>query len=149
MKINKVISIFLLLFTTTLFAHKIAGVELEVKKIENDKIHINAFFKKSKRALAGNKIKLISMIDNRVLFEDKLSKKGLITNIPNESYWVYLIVRDNDVVKDGPAPNKGFKIEVKKEAKAFLYTSITSFIFIFLSIILMFRSKKQKLEKSY
>lgn len=149
MKINKVISVFLLLFTTTLFAHKIAGVELEVKKIENNKIHINAFFKKSKRALAGNKIKLISMIDNRVLFEDKLSKKGLITNIPNESYWVYLIVRDNDVVKDGPAPSKGFKIEVKKEAKAFLYTSITSFIFIFISIILMFRNKKQKLEKSY
>ena len=149
MRINKLIFVFLVLFTTNLFAHKIAGVELKIKKIEDDKIHINAFFKKSKRVLSGNKIKLISMIDNRVLFEDKLSQKGLVTNIPNESYWVYLIVRDNDVVKDGPAPTNGFKIEVKKEAKALLYTSLASFTFLFLSIILMFRNKKQKIEKSY
>lgn len=143
MKINKYIFIFLIL-CSSLFAHKIPGIKLEVKDLKDNTILVNAKYKKSQRALVGNKVLLKSMIDYRVLYKGKLPKGGLKIKIPNESYWVYLIVRDNDVVLEGPAPKEGFEIEVKKEAKAFLYTSTASFIFLFLSIILMFKNKRQK-----
>ncbi len=142
MKITKVILFILLILSTKLFAHKVAGIKLEAKKVEGDKIQINAYFQKSKRALIGNKIKLISMIDNRILYEDKLSSKGLITIIPNESYWIYLILKNNDVVIDGIAPLNGFEIEVIKEPKAFLYSLIISMIFLLLSLLFIYKRTK-------
>jgi len=149
MKINRYIFLLLVAFTTYGFAHAIPGISLKVKDLRDNTMLITANFKKSKRPLIGNKVKLISMIDNRVLFEDKISKDGLTTKIPNESYWIYLIVRDNDVVIDGIAPLKGFTKEVKKEPKAFLYTLIASLSFIVLATILMIRKKKFKKEESY
>lgn len=142
MRINKLVLFVLLFLATNIFAHKVAGVNLEVEKLEKNKILINAYFKKSKRVLIGNKIKLISMIDNRILFEDKLKSKGLITFIPNESYWIYLIIRDKDVVIDGPAPLNGFEKELKKEPKAFLYSLVISLIFLVLSFFLMYKKRK-------
>ena len=126
--------LFFLFLGTNVFAHKIPGIKLQVEDLKDNTMLISAKFKKSNRALIGNKIKLISMIDNRVLFEDKLPKGGLKTTIPNESYWIYLIVRDNDVVIDGIAPLNGFAKSVKREPKAFLYTLALSVIFLILSV---------------
>ena len=115
---RKVIIIWLLLFPSLLIAHKVAGVEMQVEKLEANKIKVEAYFKRSKRPLVGNEVRLISMFDHRVLSSGKLSSKGLILKIPNESYWVYVLVRDNDIVKDGPPPNEGFQKTrvMKKEA---------------------------------
>jgi len=112
---KKILLLIFIAFLTVLEAHKIPGIALELEKLENDKIHINAFFKRSKRPLVGNEVRLISMFDNRVLNIGKTTKKGLILNIPNESYWVYLLVRDNDIVVDGIAPKNGFIKTVKKD----------------------------------
>lgn len=149
MKINKFILLVLIFFTTNSLAHSVPGIKLEVKDLKNNTMLITGKFKKSGKNLIGNKIKLISMIDYKVLFEDKLTFKGLITSIPNESYWIYLIVRDNDVVITGPAPIEGFKTLVKKEPKAFIYTLSASLIFLLLSIFLMFKKKRQKVKESY
>jgi len=145
MKINKFV-LLILIFITSLQAHKVAGIKLNIKDLKDNTILITAQYKKSKRALVGNKVKLISMIDNRVLFEDKLPQDGLIAKIPDESYWVYLIVRDTDVVLEGPSPLEGFKVYVKKEPKAFLYTFSASMIFLGLSAFLIFRKKSKRKE---
>lgn len=149
MKINKFLLVLFIFFSTSVFAHKIPGIKLEVQDLKDNTMLITAKFKKSNRALIGNKIKLISMIDNRVLFEDKLPSGGLKTIIPNESYWVYLIVRDNDVVIDGPAPLNGFEKSIKREPKAFLYTLVLSISFLVLSILLMIKKKKYTKKESY
>lgn len=143
MKISKFIFLFSFIFSVLGFAHAIPGINLEVKDLKNNTMLITANFKKSKRPLVGNKIKLISMIDNRVLFEDKLPLKGLITKIPDESYWIYLIVRDNDVVIDGIVPLNGFTKEVKKEPKALLYSLVLSLFFIISASLLMIKRKKE------
>ena len=44
---------------------------------------------------------------------------SIVLDIPKESYWVYVIVRDNDIVKDGIAPINGFDKTIKKENVAF------------------------------
>ena len=125
------------------FAHKVAGVDMSLEKLQDNKIKIKAFFKKSKKPLFGNEVKLISMFDNRVLNHGKLISKGLILDIPKESYWVYVLVRDNDIVKDGIAPNGGFLKTIKKEKVAFLYTTIIAVFFILISVIIAyFKSKK-------
>jgi len=147
MKITKIF-LFLLL-SINLYAHKIPGILLEVKALENDKMLILGKFKKSKRILSGNTIRLISMFDNRVLYEAKQTNTGLITDIPKESYWIYLVVRDNDVVIDGIAPKNGFLKEIKKEPKAFLYTLISSLFLLFLSFIFMYRKKQTSPSKKY
>ncbi|MCV6607866.1 MAG: hypothetical protein OIF32_06620, partial [Campylobacterales bacterium] len=56
-----------ILISTALFSHKIQGIKLEAEKIKNDSILIKAYFQKSKKQLVGNKVKLISKIDNRRL----------------------------------------------------------------------------------
>jgi len=136
---KKILLLIFIAFLTVLEAHKIPGIALELEKLENDKIHINAFFKRSKRPLVGNEVRLISMFDNRVLNIGKTTKKGLILNIPNESYWVYLLVRDNDIVVDGIAPKNGFIKTVKKDKIAFIYSFIIIIIFLLLSLIIAYK----------
>ncbi len=144
MKINRYIFLFTFSFSILAFAHAIPGITLDVKDLKNNTMLITAHFKKSKRPLVGNKIQLISMIDNKVLFEDKLPIEGLVTKIPNESYWIYLIVRDNDVVIDGIAPIDGFTKEVIKEPKAFLYSFIICIFIILITVFLIIKRKKHK-----
>lgn len=138
MNIKKYIVIFLFL-TTSLLAHKVAGVDTSIEKIANNKILIKAFFKKSKKSIFGNEVRLISMFDNRVLNKGKLLSKGLELDIPTESYWVYVLYRDNDIVKEGPAPSNGFKKAVKKDKIAFIYTATISFILIIISVFIAYR----------
>lgn len=138
MKVRKVF-ILVLFLTTMMFAHKVAGVDTSITKIQNDKILIKAFFKKSKKPIYGNGVKLISMFDNRVLDKGKLLREGIELDIPKESYWVYVLYRDNDIVKDGPSPDIGFDKAVQKEKIAFLYTSILSLILIILSVLIAYR----------
>jgi len=134
--------LFIIVLSTLAFAHKVAGVDMEVQKVGDDKILINAFFTKSKRTIAGNEVRLISMFDNRVLDKGKLSLEGLVLNIPSESYWVYVIVRDNDIVKDGLAPTKGFDKMVKLDKVAFLYTSLATILFLLLAFFIGFKRVK-------
>lgn len=136
--------IFIILFSSTsIFAHRVAGVDTSIKKIGNDKIHIKAFFQKSKKTIFGNEVKLISMFDNRVLDKGKLKHDGLVLNIPQESYWVYVLYRDNDIVKDGLSPDNGFKKAVKKEKIAFIYTILASLLFIFTAFFIGYKRNKK------
>ncbi|WP_072681344.1 hypothetical protein [Arcobacter sp. LA11] len=136
---KKTILLICITFFTVLEAHKIPGIELELKKLENDKIHVSAFFKRSKRPLVGNEVRLVSMFDNRILTTTKTTIKGAILDIPKESYWVYLLVRDNDLVKDGIPPEKGFVKIAKKEKVAFLYTTLSVIGFFIISIFIGYR----------
>lgn len=139
----KSITVFILFFTTNLFAHNVPGMDVSLEKKENNKIHIKAFFKKSKRPLINNEVRLISKFDNRVLDKGKLGVSGLILNIPKESYWVYVLVRDNDLVKDGIAPNEGFLKSIKKEKLAFFYSSLISLVFILFSFLIAYKRTKK------
>lgn len=141
MYLKKIILIMFLSFST-LLAHKVAGVDTTIKRISDNKIHIKAFFKKSNRPIFGNKVRLISMFDNRVLNKGKLNRDGLILNIPKESYWVYVLYKDNDIVKDGPSPKNGFTKAIKKERIAFLYSFLLSIFFLILSIIIAYKKSK-------
>lgn len=127
------------------FAHKIAGVTMQLKKVNDNQVLIQVFSKKSKRSLVGNEVRLISMFDNRILDSGKLTNTGLQMKIPTESYWVYVLVRDNDIVGDGPAPKEGF-LKVKEIKKvAFLYMSLLSLGFLLLSFsIVYFKLKRFK-----
>ena len=127
------------------FAHKIAGVTMQLKYVKGNQVLIQVFSKKSKQALVGNEVRLISMFDNRILNSGKLTNNGLQMKIPNESYWVYVLVRDNDMVGDGPAPKEGF-VKVKELKRvAFLYMSLLSLSFLVLSfIIVYFKIKRFK-----
>jgi len=136
---KKTLLLICITFLTILEAHKIPGISLELKKLENDKIQVNAFFKRSKRPLIGNEVRLISMFDNRILATSKTTIKGTILDIPNESYWVYLLVRDNDLVKDGIAPEKGFIKIAKKEKIAFLYTTLSIIGFLIISLFIGYK----------
>jgi len=110
-----------LLLCTHLFAHKIEGLILVITPLENDFIAIEGKMKGSGKKLEGNKIALISMIDNRVLFEDFLENgKPLHVKIPQESYWVYMYVGDQDVVEEGIAPKNGFlKMAISQKERAY------------------------------
>jgi hypothetical protein len=139
----KTIKLFLFfLVSINLYGHRIAGIKLEVEALENNQIHITGKFQKSQRILVGNKIKLISMIDNRILFEAKEGELGLITNIPKESYWIYLIVRDNDIVINGIAPKNGFETKVEKEPRAYLYSLSFCLFFIFITIFIFYKKRR-------
>ncbi|WP_320036049.1 hypothetical protein [Halarcobacter sp.] len=134
----------LLIFCSSLvFAHRVAGVDMSLEKLEGDKILVKAFFSKSKKALGGNEVRLISMFDNRVLAKGKLTLDGLVLNIPSESYWVYVLVRDNDIVKDGLAPSGGFKKTVELKKIAFLYTVLASLFFLIISLFIAYKKSKK------
>lgn len=139
---NKTI-LLLLCWASFTFAHKVAGVDMSLEALENDTIKVSAYFQKSKRALVGNEVRFISMFDNRVLDKAKLSRDGVIMSIPNESYWVYVIVRDNDIVQDGLAPSGGFKKAVEIKKRALLYSALASIACIILATaIAIYRRKK-------
>lgn len=140
--IIKIIIAFTFVFNISLLAHKVPGMDVSLEKKEKNKVIIKAFFKKSKRVLLGNEVKLISKFDNRVLAKGKLKLDGLTFDIPNESYWVFVIVRDNDLVKDGIAPDGGFKKKIKMKKTAFLYTTVLSLFFIILSLFIGYKRSK-------
>lgn len=131
----------LISFLSLLEAHRIPGISLDIKKTKNEQIQIEAFFKRSKKPLIGNEVRLISMFDNRVLNKGKTSHKKLVLDIPDESYWVYLIVRDNDIVVDGLPPKDGFKKIIKKEKIALLYTLLITCFLIFTSFLIAYKKK--------
>ncbi|WP_024954713.1 hypothetical protein [Sulfurospirillum arcachonense] len=140
----KIRVIFLLLISmfSILEAHKVPGMVVTAEKLDNNKMHIKAFYKKSKRPLIANEVRLISMLDNRVLKKGNITRKGIIMDIPKESYWIYVIVRDNDIVTDGIAPDGGFDKIVKKEKLAFLYTSLAAILFLLISFFIGYRRSK-------
>ncbi|WP_041959109.1 hypothetical protein [Sulfurospirillum arsenophilum] len=125
----------ILMLATHLFAHKIEGINLILTPLENDKMSIEGKMKGSGKKLEGNKIALISMIDKRVLEEAFLEgNRALHVKIPQESYWVYLYVGDQDVVEEGPPPRGGFKkVAVSQKERAFrtMTTLCLSFIALF------------------
>lgn len=122
------------LLTTQLFAHKIEGINLIITPIESDTISIEGKMKGSGKKLEGNKIALISMIDKRVFEETFLEgSKPLQLKIPQESYWVYLYVGDQDVVEEGPPPRRGFK-KVATSQKERAYRSVTMLCFGFIAL---------------
>lgn len=129
----------ILFFSIYAFGHNIVGVDMTLKKVSDNQIEVKAFNKKSKRPLSGNEIRLISMFDNRVLTKIKLQSKGTVLDIPKESYWVYIMVRDNDIVKDGIAPTSGFEKTIVKENLAVKYSIIAGLVFIFFSFIIAYK----------
>ncbi|AXH14677.1 hypothetical protein CP985_04415 [Malaciobacter mytili LMG 24559] len=122
-------------FSINLYAHNMAGFEMVLKPLKDDLLKIEAKMKNSSRKLYGNKVQLVSMVDNRVLLEGYLQeKKDLIVKIPKESYWVYIYIEDNDIVQEGPAPINGFKIIVQSQKnKAFKYCLYLSLLFLILA----------------
>lgn len=132
--------ILLLLFfiSCSLFAHKIPGMTLTSKLIDENKIQIKGFNKRSQKLLDGNKIKLFSQANNRVIFEGYLNKGYLETKIPKEPYMIFMYVGEQDVVIEGLAPKSGFEgIYASKTNRAFKYTFALSLLFIFATIILI------------
>lgn len=130
--------ILILLLGTQLFAHKIEGLLLVITPLEQEMIAIEGKMKGSNKKLEGNKIALISMLDKRILHEAFLEEgKPLHVKIPDESYWVYMYVGDQDVVEDGPAPKAGFKkIATSQKERAFrtMGALCLGFITLFLAI---------------
>jgi len=125
---------FVLLLGTHLFAHKIEGLVLVMTPLENDVIAIEGKMKGSGKKLEDNKVALISMIDKRVLFEDFLDGgKPLHVKIPQESYWVYMYVGDQDVVEEGIAPKAGFsKMATSQKERAYRTMAMITLGFIVL-----------------
>lgn len=124
----------ILMLSTHLFAHKIEGINLTIMPLENDTISIEGKMKNSGKKLEGNKIALISMIDKRVLEEAFLEgSKPLHVKIPQESYWVYMYVGDQDVVEEGPPPSSGFK-KVASSQKERAYRTMAMLCFGFIAL---------------
>lgn len=116
---------------------------MSLEQVDDNHLKIKAFYQKSQRPLFGNEVRLISMFDNRVLGRAKLSRDGVIMSIPSESYWVYVLVRDNDIVKDGLPPKGGFKKAVEIKKRALLYSAIvTLFCIILASGIGLYKRKR-------
>ena len=137
--------LWIMLLGSHLFAHKIEGLNLIITPLENDVIAIEGRMKSSNKKLEGNKIALISMIDKRIIQEAFLeSNKPLQLKIPDESYWVYMYVGDQDVVEEGIAPKKGFtKMAISQKERAFRTTLGMGLGFLSLfMIIFMYRVKK-------
>ena len=130
--------ILILLLGTHLFAHKIEGLMLVITPLEQEMIAIEGKMKGSNKKLEGNKIALISMLDKRTLHEAFLDAgKPLHVKIPDESYWVYMYVGDQDVVEEGPAPKAGFKkIATSQKERAFrtMGALCLGFLTLFLTI---------------
>ena len=129
----------ILLLATHLFAHKIEGINLIITPIESETISIEGKMKGSDKKLEGNKIALISMIDKRVLEEGFLEGgKPLQVKIPQESYWVYMYVGDQDIVEEGPPPSGGFKkVAVSQKERAYRTMAMLCFglITLFFTVI--------------
>ena len=139
-----------------LFAHKIEGINLIITPLPNDMLAIEAKMKGQTKGLEGNKIALISMIDKRVLFEGFLEgSRALHVKIPDESYWVYMYMGDQDVVEEGPAPSSGFvKMARSQKERAFRITFGINLLFITLfAQLLAYRiviyRKRQKANINY
>lgn len=137
---NLFILLFLSIFT---FGHNVVGVDMTVKKISDNQIEVKAFNKRSKNPLSGNEIRLISMFDNRVLTKSKLQSEGTVLDIPKESYWVYIMVRDNDIVRDGIAPTSGFEKTIVKENLAVKYSIVVGLVFILFSFFLAYKRSQR------
>lgn len=144
--------ILLLLFfiSTSLIGHKVPGMTLTSKLIDENKIEIKGFNKRSQKLLDGNKIKLFSQVNNRVLFEGYLNKGFLETRIPKEPYMIFMYVGEQDVVIEGLAPKSGYEgIYASKTNRAFKYTLGLSLLFVFTTIFLisknLLKQRKAKL----
>lgn len=138
----KKIFLLVFIFSTFLQGHKIAGMDLSVKKVDEDKIEIIGTNKKANLPLDGNKIKLLSMNNNKVLFEGFLKNGTLTTTIPNVPYFIYMYVGSQDVVIEGIAPKDGFQgVFASKKDRAFYYYLFFSLSFIFLTIIVILRKQ--------
>lgn len=152
MKNKFIIILSIVFFSINLYGHNMAGFEMVLKPLKEDLLKIEAKMKNSSRKLFGNKVQLVSMVNQRVLFEGYLEeKKELIVKIPKESYWVYIFIEDNDIVEEGPAPANGFEIIVESQKnKAFKYSLYISLLFIiFASYISMKKiSVYKKLKNS-
>lgn len=127
------------LLATQLFAHKIEGLNLIITPSESDTISIEGKMKGSGKKLEGNKIALISMIDKRILEEAFLEGgKPLQLKIPQESYWVYLYVGDQDVVEEGPPPRGGYKkVATSQKERAYRSMVMLSLGFITLFCVVV------------
>ena len=107
-----------------------------------EKIEIKNKSISSKKYTSGHKVQIVSMIDNRILFEQKIQNKSLILDIPKESYWIYLEARDARIIQRGPEPKDGFKIRTQIKEIAFLYTFLLSIFILFLSLIIFIKNKR-------
>lgn len=138
---NKTITVLVILcFTSFLYAHKIPGMTLIAKVFEDEKVEIKGFNKRSKKLLDGNKIKLFSQANNKVLFEGFLKNGLLKTTIPKQPYMIFMYVGNQDVVIEGPAPKSGFEgIYASKTNRAFNYTLGLSLFFLFTSLFLIIK----------
>ncbi len=135
--LNKIkILLLLIIFSSNLYSHKEFQIDLEIKDLKNNTFSVLVRSKKNKMILKDYNIQLISKLDKRILNEKKSLNKILIFDIPNESYWIYLNIRDDNIIKNGIIALNGFKINVDKEKKAFKYTLILSLLFIFMSALI-------------
>lgn len=131
-------AIFLCLASTQLFAHKVEGVSINLQKIDGNTIKVEAETRGQGKKMHANKVRLVSMIDKKVLAEGMLDRKnGCIFQIPKESYQVFVFVGEQDVVKEGPPPSGGFdKVVESHEGRAFNYMLTISLLFLAGSIFI-------------
>ena len=138
----KYIFLLMIFISSDLFAHGSMRFILEVNVLKNNKIEIKNKSISSKKYTSGHKVQIVSMIDNRILFEQKIQNKSLILDIPKESYWIYLEARDARIIQRGPEPKDGFKIRTQIKEIAFLYTFLLSIFILFLSLIIFIKNKR-------
>ena len=139
--LKKIFLFIVVFFTSFLYAHKIPGITLNAKLLENDQIQIKAFNKRSKKMLNGNKIKLFAQASNKVLFEGFLKNGLLITKVPKQPYMIFMYVGSQDVVTEGLEPKSGFSgIYASKINRAFYYSLALCLFFIFASMVLIFKN---------
>lgn len=135
-----VIVFYMFLFSFTfLKAHEVIGIALDLELVD-EKLKIISYYEKNKKALDGNKIKIFSSLNNKLIFEGYLKDGELIVSVPKEPYYVYMYVGDDDVVVSGiPLKEESKLLGISKNNRAFMYTSFFSFLFLFMTIIIIFK----------
>ncbi len=135
------LNVMISIFTLNLFSHK-APIRIFVKTLKNDFINIKAKMGEEGSFISALPIKVISIVNNKAIQKKIIIiKEGLSIKIPQESYMIVLTSNGQDIILDGPAPSSGFKRTAIRELYAFKYTSIVSFFFMILSLLIIFRRK--------
>ncbi len=109
--LNKIVLILLLnLFSSNLFAHKEASVDIQIRNLENDYSAILVKSLRSKKNIWGNQVKILSTKNGRVIKEFILTKENNKYKNPNEEYYVVVKIGSNLLYKSSAGKNNTFNI---------------------------------------
>lgn len=140
---KKYILIFSIILTTQIFAHA-PKVKIFVEDLKNNSMNVYARLGDDGNFITGTTLKLISLVNKKVLYEKALIKSGLIIKIPQESYLIVLKSKGKKIEKLGIAPKEGFSTIAFEPIKyAFYTTLVLSLIFIFLAFYIAYKRVKK------